>query len=597
MDLKNMSVPELRQYCLDNNLNFFDVLNSEDKPEAPKRKKVTSKRKPARKKTTRVRPRKKRSSLKNLVLDSLDEMRGVFSNGEDVSLDNFVGMLELDVQKGGYTPDSNCSLRGYVCSVLYEYAEESKFGRKYSKKITEPIKASELKKLLDLDFGEEGFRRIAGTLDSEIVETEYPLNEGIFQDENGEEFDIEGVKSWGSSHKSKIRGKLVELVRNHVISPIAEERRKLEQERVRLNSEMETSSEEQILDYEIKSGNPSPLMALKKWLKYTALNPSLEGADQELIQGIKIKHSNGKKSIVSFASEDSRKYFDNKLKLFFSKRPQQKELIEVKRNQNKSQKTAGLERKLNGINSSVGDIKNEFNYLGLEGPNFSSFFLLKGAFKDAKMKMGALLPEYSHRSSNLMASLIGAYPEDFSGAVVEERNVDELILLDFPKNPNFKIEPINSHYSVVFDSERIDLDDYQNLLDDIDKKLTSSHLSNRYNVSEKFIEAASERHVGKFDVVFLDYFGGIYERRDKALEILLRRRVSDRAILAATSNLNPRVNHKVLVPDIPDHFFDRVSKICEKEGIDINDLSDEQYKDGKNEMYFAAYELERNNSE
>ena len=175
------------------------------------------------------------------------------------------------------------------------------------------------------------------------------------------------------------------------------------------------------------------------------------------------------------------------------------------------------------------------------------------------------------------------------------RNIDDLILLDFVENENLKIAARDGGFYVEYPSGSMKLEDYHLLLGDLEESgATFGHLSSTYSIPEDLIKVISERPRTRFDVVFLDYVGTVYAKREKALEVLMNNRLKDRAVVAVTTNLNPAVNPKILSNRIPEHTLEQMIDASQGAECIIEDFEDTEYRDKRSSMYFVAYVIEKN---
>ena len=182
-----------------------------------------------------------------------------------------------------------------------------------------------------------------------------------------------------------------------------------------------------------------------------------------------------------------------------------------------------------------------------------------------------------------------------SDVKIVPRNIDELILLDFVEDEDLKVDYSNAILSVIHPSGNMGLDEYHGLLDELDLGgATLSHLSSKYSVPESLIKKISERPKTKFDVVFLDYVGTTSKKRERALEVLLARRLNDKAVVAITTNLNPSINPKIPLHQLPEYTFSQMLDFSHDAEYVVEDVEGGEYKDKVSNMNFFAYVVERN---
>ena len=156
--------------------------------------------------------------------------------------------------------------------------------------------------------------------------------------------------------------------------------------------------------------------------------------------------------------------------------------------------------------------------------------------------------------------------------------------------------------SVIYMGSSLPLDKYYQLLDVLDgnpNKISDEarlEVARRFNVSEGFIDAVDERYKYKFDVAFLDYFGGSYQKTGKAIERLLSRRMSDRGVFAVTTNVSPQINHtRGSSDEIAYSLFKKLANMESKTGVRFGRTDNLQYSDGESnhKMSFLIYEFTR----
>jgi hypothetical protein len=600
MDPKSMSISELRKYCVEQGLNFADVLiNGLPKPveaivkEPPKKrvKKVVESVKPQR-------------SAEDVVLSTLDMVRDAYG-GETISLSEFTVFLESELKREGATYNENCSIEGFSANVLYEYSESVKFGTAPArrKRLVDPVTADELAKLLRVDFGKEDNNRIAGTLSRSVVEDQYPLNEeGRLANERGS-YNIEGTKNWDGENKEKVRQFLVDSVLKNIVAERQREREQrleeLEAEKDDLSSRVaKTRPQKPSLKVKFESGNPSIAYAVRiQFIKGLMGGKGEEGWLRQ--HGAEVSDSDNKSFYIEFAKETDRDEFLKRWKKFGNTRRDiyNHSTMDVVRPRSQSG-NIGLESRLIDVKNEISEINEEgirLNYLGLEGPNFESYLRLFNALNQEGVKLSAVIPEYVHRFANLMRS-VSRYskPEAFEDVAIPNRNIDDLILLDFASDSKLGIDSQEGRFFVTYGDERISLEKYHELIDTMDQGgPTIKHLESVYGISAEFIAAAKKRPDKKFDVVFLDYLSGVSEKRKMAQRILLQKRLAEKAVVLTTSNLNPRMNHDLMVQDIPGYHLDNVLEIAEATNCDVGDFDDGTYKDGKTTMHYHGFVIQR----
>tara|TARA_Y100000034_G_scaffold96328_1_gene117244 strand:+ start:3542 stop:4813 length:1272 start_codon:yes stop_codon:yes gene_type:complete len=293
----------------------------------------------------------------------------------------------------------------------------------------------------------------------------------------------------------------------------------------------------------------------------------------------------------------------------------------------------------------ITDETDSLNYLGLEGPNFRSFLELAYSAKEKDVEINGTFVEYDNRTYNLMESIINSKlgKEVFKNSKMIFGDINTLLPLDFVKDPEVKFivnrkYPWNTDHGGIIEQKRdmvqyqdvdIDYEYYQAILDDIDKEgLTTQEILDKRadmeihkkhysfgmheGLEEPFIEMMMDRHEEKFDVVFLDYMGGVTDRFLWSLEQLIQRRVTDNAIVAVVHNRAP--HRKVKELDKENTFVDslnspeeeiinpnmRIQEIFERTQYNHKSLTEGityRGENGSQQMYFQAWYVERNRDE
>lgn len=247
------------------------------------------------------------------------------------------------------------------------------------------------------------------------------------------------------------------------------------------------------------------------------------------------------------------------------------------------------------------------SYLGLEGPRFGSFLPLAQDFQTRCKKLKGTFVEYDSRSYNLMQSVQKAELSDLlHDSTTLFGDIDDHILLDFAQDEAISIvrrdngvaNALYVKYSTRRGAEFVPIETYQAIIDGIESKKTVRELSRKHKVSEKFVSASSNRSKDKFDVVFLDYVGRITDKRKKAMESILKRRLNDRAIIAATINIASRINPLKSVgtaAQLPNAVFDQVIESSSAAGYSGRDILYLPYREnaGSDAMCFQAYYIEK----
>ncbi len=585
MDIKDMSLEELREYCISNNLNFLDVLINRETAEKKASKKKDKKLK---------RKSKKPRWAKDIVIHALDEVRSKHK-GRRINLSEFSSYVESDLENEGLSYWENCSLEDFVSKTLYRYAERVKFKTQgFTKNLENQVRAEELEDLLGVNFGSD-FGSIAGMLDAEHIRQNYPLSNGRFRNELGE-YNIAGEDSWDHEKKEGVREKLLEFAEGYVINKIEIERSEREEElrdEIRAaKQEIEENYNEQT-DFRVETPEKGVVITIRKNFIGYLRSRGLIGED-------KVRYEMSGNVITFSVDPEVSEEFYSSWQNF--KRKHSILLSESKEESVESQKTSRkrktLENRLKDLGLELGITerrKPRISYLGLEGPNFASYLKLSAFLEESDMEVRATVPEYVHRNANLMKSICNSgISRAFDDVEVVEGNVDDLILLDFAKDSNLKVVYRKDRKHIKYKDERLSIDEYHALLDEIDSEgSTPSHLSVKYGISDSFVAAASDRIGGKFDVVFLDYYKSFSDKTKSALELLLKRRTGDKVVVATTLNLNPKRNGEISTDEVPGFNFENMVTSAEDSGYEVLDFEEETYKIRQTPMYFSVYALEK----
>jgi len=605
---------EVREYCIKNDLSFHDYFKilDEDVTEdvITKVEKV--------KKPKRVYP-------KGIVLSILDE---VISSGkkEQITLDDLVRKVNREFKSIGYELAKNCPVKGFVSRVLYDKATEIKFKgenriKKYYRQLEDPVTEKDISKLLKLPLDLISRKHITGKLGKEYLLKNYPINNFSLSDRKNRAFDIEGWSSWDNPDKRNVRTSLQQIIKDHLIDDVLEERSKLTQTidvaEEALTDIGNVKKNRKIIAYSLKCAETGIYLDLKDRFLYRFI-PQDENP-----------HAEKNEFIIPFFNRRDRRNFDAEFKKYLRSKNKQvkrrikKEIIyEDFDDLDPVGELAEAAKLLSEKLLEEFDEGLEFNYLGLEGPGFGSYLKIFDAFHSNDLKLKAYIPEYRLREFNIMKSIVDAHNGNdlFSEVNLVRESIDDIILLDFVRDPRFKIQSDSRNRSerVIFESEdypRISIRTkvYYNLLDDLDNGSSNDELKDKYRkfeINDDFIKSLRNRYMGKFDVVFLDYYGGESKKRNRILDRLMTR-LKDRAVLAVTTNtsgnrynlINPKTQKKYTREELVEYQQEQMVERCINEGydLDLNNIINFEYdtvftggkgKEGK-KMHFAAYKLLR----
>jgi len=562
----------IREYCIKNGLDIYEFLRQREQPErileleGPKPESLI------RRAISKVR---KSSSSTHPLEEIVRETQKLFREYEVVS-------------------DLNCPLEGYVSEVLYEIAQSEKFRKEREPanrrklKISDPVTEQDLCAVLKINFDLDTIRRITGRINPDIIRREYPIINFRLADAKEISFNIDGSKCWEGKQKLLSRKLFMDFIDKHLL-PENNGREKISAQLIEVEAEIESlqrrPSEKTVTGYRISFQNE---------------RGSLIKFDRSDMPRITTKFRN-------LQVERSHKYFDLKV-------DDVTQLAELKKEIDRTNAQAlnrltitpirekrlipdlGLEalreqrRNLQRQNAVLGQQVPLF-YLGLEGPSFNSYFALLDLAESKGQRLKALIPEYQYREANLMESVVQAHADGhfFRETTVARRNIDDLILLDFARNPQVYIERKSFQSErVVYKDESLPIEQYHQLSERLEED--PRRLAKEFGVSQQFVEAVSDRYEGKLDIVFLDYVGGDTEKRHRVLQRLIRK-LNDKAVVAITTNVSQRINQGRDTPQIPQIQFEKIMKLKD---ICVQEVTDPYfYKDNQDEMCFIAYSLGR----
>lgn len=235
-------------------------------------------------------------------------------------------------------------------------------------------------------------------------------------------------------------------------------------------------------------------------------------------------------------------------------------------------------------------------YVGLEGPNFRSYLDLAKLGKENGFDIDGLFIENNNRSMNLMKSIAWVHREEFFKKFFLEGDINDLAILDFPKDRLKLSKGSNGEINVRYGGERIPLKDYYLFTRSLFRDSMTERNSKAYGVSKEFLDAIVNRFKGKFDIVFLDYMGGPSSKKYNTLKIIANNRLRDKAIIAVSYNIAPRVNPYERggeLNNIEDKLLDKAEEIFSSVGFNLLDFDTKSYKDSSDEMCFQVYSLKR----
>ena len=584
---------KLRKSAIENGTNVQDIIENEEEILEPTENHTSGTETNLANSVIESKQLKRKSN--NLIENSL---RNIGERGNSqITLDEIVN----EVNKSSRGETTNLIQKGEISKELYELAEERR-GVSQTTRNTGIVNPKNLAKVLGVDINESDSEHIVGILDEDYVKNNYQFNadDFAFADEEGVKSNIEGIRSWDSEEKEQARQILAVYVQEDLLNPLYEGKNKLESELESIQDELRTYNEKVQSGF-ILHAEPGILNALNR--NYS------EFKDMKRIPGVELDLSGEKRWEVRWTNKESKERieaFVKYLKEISNKnnplgKIKIKELKEKRKGGNKKElkeRSKNLTTKLNKL-----EAKERINYLGLEGPSFGSYFQLASLFElpeNQQLEFKAIIPEKGYRESNLMDSLVETYKGDeklnglFDNVeIVRQRNIDDLILLDFVKNPEISLKwkgTLEESIVRYGENEEIFLDNYHRLIDTIDQgsKKTDRELMKEYEISQEFLEATRDRYDEKLDIVFLDYLGGENEKKYAVTERLIPK-LADNSVLAITTNESNKVHKN---EDNPQWV-----RILETEEIDVEKHDNKSYKRGGSpkEMNIDVYHITKKN--
>ncbi|MAG38271.1 hypothetical protein CMI45_02710 [Candidatus Pacearchaeota archaeon] len=654
-DLKK-SPRELRAYCVENKLDIVDVLDEiEDLLANRTERRRTGRR--VKKKTKGKSDSHAPKSAREVIDDVQSEYRKQrFSYGTS-TLEEFSSRVEFDLEQNDLETNTSTSFQGFVANRLYESLFVNKYTpgdgkrrRRIRKKVKECLKITkdeDFSKFLWVTFDPESMDKIRGVLSRDYVRENYGFVDGdlvLLRDgEVVKEPSIEGTRSWYDPEKEETRKMLVDHVEKFLLSEIkgrtgvvdgtirtVRDERKILEDRIGEIREqiVEIGEGRRKLQFFMKGPNYRIDQFVKDVLGGRSRSSKVEGREVSE-RGTLVGEKNAQHLTITF---DLRTYtpslvgeFFEQYKKFIRSLPKS-ERGEFESNLNQILKDGILgEHAIQIKNREIGrcdfEIRKidtrerelverkkapvELNYLGLEGPNFTSFFKLHNALSSEGVSLRGVFPENGERAYNLMTSLIehGEFDGAFDSSEAVRADLDELLLLDFLNHPDVGVvqdtdEESDTSLRVKYKRESLSIDDYHSAIDRLEKESVKK-VAGHYDISEEFATIISNRPDYKFDIVFLDYVGRMTPRREKALETLVKRRLKDSAVVATTVNINPWVNPKRESGDaaeLNNNFLEIAWDAFTKNGYTPVDMAGREYNTdlaNKSNILFQIYPLKK----
>ena len=552
---------------------------------------------------------------------------------DEQSFDGFVRQIstKFDEQNISIGPDN--LPRGFISSVLYDYAQAKKSDVNGSidlrrAKINNPVTSDEVKRSLHVNFGEPVDDYIVGILDPKYVRNVYSLsNFGIVaRDSQGQEHqfpNIEGEKSWGGEEKNKVRDKWLEFVKGKLIVPLQDRINATEQSIGTRNEEI-AKLQKEVSEYERKKSSGQ---IRKVEYRFTGSRGDLDWLEGEFInrlpkskkQGIIFVRSEDKK-VITVVFERGAKTNPQQLFLevwgnFVTNSSNAKEIEENLKNITYKIDLSESSKRVSSSRSSISELEltlkqleetkqriGTINYLGLEGPNFASYLALASVLP-SQIRLIGTVGEYSYRRFNIMRGLQQGLDnaDVLRRCCLHQRNIDDLILLDFVRDPKVVLKTQRENREVWFTSRgkqrSISLASYNDIIRQLDQGIEPEEIAAKYIISHDFVHAIQEREKAKFDVAFLDYVGPFSPVKKLVLETLLKRRLSDECVIAVTFNASDYANHArssgVKASQVTDKMFTVIPEICKKYGFTALDFDFCDYQDSNDKMSFQTYHIKR----
>lgn len=566
-------VNEIQEYCIKHNISIFEYYEQQEE--------------------------KKKAHPEKIVKEVVETFKG--SEGL-VALEKIVETVEetLTDEDIDHRTIANSPLKGIVSNILYDMAQKEKNKtiekEGCNKKVKFPVRKTDLKKFLGINLTIASIDHVVGSLKPEYIRKNYKLNNNKLEDEDGKSYSIEGTKSWSGEQKRIAKEeKLCSLIQKEIIDPIIEQRTKVKEELTQVTDQMlepTTSQKKEHVGFMITFKEVGDYFNFKN-NKQSAFYRQLTE-----IKGAEIKATRESGVEITWENEEAKNKIDGVIKkIRNSTSPfihKKLEIANIEIKDDAKEEKDKLRARKRELEQTLNTLSNKkVTYLALEGANFGSYLVIKELLESNNLRMEAVIPEYDYREANLMASVKKAYPELFPETQIILKDVNELILLDFPKSSGLEIKylPEQGGDHVMSHGKRVlPLKEYHKLLKDLDQGKDKAGIAAKYNVTKTFLEAANNRYKGTFDIVFLDYYCGETPRRQLSLKKLTSR-LSDEAIIAVTTNLAKRVSRGQDPRTLLEKQFDMLKDMEELEVLNY-EVKDE-YKDSKEPMGLIVYHVKK----
>lgn len=648
---------KLRSYCVGRKVSLIDVL---DQIDALISDNVNNKSKDDKLNISRLKRRISVCAPRNIyrvirkVNAEYREKR--FSYGS-ITLEDFAKRVDFDLEKNDLKVGVETTFSGFVANRLYDtivlkkyHPKDKKRRKRIKKKVPEhlrKIKDEDFSKFLWITFDSVSMELVRGKLPENYVADNYRMiNEEIVLLKGNEMVkhpSIEGTRNWVDPSKDETRKMITNYIDSYLLNnlrgkaevvettltTIISERGKIEERINKLNEEIRDMSEKKrYLIFSLEGPNYRVNQFVKNILGGRSKSANLSGRKviEDTIataEGFKRKVDvtfdlrivslpgfdtfvKGYKEFINSLPENERGSLNSNLDTILRNGILSENLIASKDNE-----ISLCQRELDKLTlkeSEISQMRNSpknLNYLGLEGPNFSSFLKIYGLLSKYGIGLKGVIPENSERLYNLMNSLArhDNFREYFRDVKIARADLDELILLDFVNSPLVRLErePTKDEdlkLGVRYKEDLIGLDQYYLALDSLETEGVEK-TSKKFGISPEFASIISDRYKDKFDIVFLDYVGRMTSKRQLALEVLVRRRLNSNAIIATTTNasarVNPRgesggmeqINNNILEISF-DAFINNGYTPIEREGLEYN-----KSKSASDGMIFQVYYIKK----
>ncbi len=612
---------KLRQYCIDHGLNYGEELRKQltSPRDAYKKSQQSVSSPPVQLATPSTKPEKLTAIVspapvsirpaEDLVVETLDQLR----NSKSLPQIYLKQVVELFNAKNPQL-DTSCSPTGFVSGVIYQYALKTSSAKTFNS-------PEELKQALGMPFSEDSLKHILGILPDEYIMTHYPLNTDpefkypAFVTTKGSDYSIEGTKMWSTESKRLVRALFLEKVQDLIRGfHNAQETQKtlIDTKIADMTRQTKTVSKEH-LTFEFLFNQKGGFFTFSNSYLRDHVSKDVSLMKKYNERYTVTKNSSERKIIFTFKDVETRDTMLAHWNAYVLKdRLSYASKVKVSPADNhKNEKTIDrLQSAIDNLKLERQELLNQklhASYLGLEGVTFGSYLGLHALCAQEKTPLDSIIFEYDKRSANIMQSIIRANPQQaLCNVHVYNRNIDDAILLDFPSHDLFSLSKSDDEWLVKYTNDNststaplMTLSLYQSLIDAKSRRQTDSHLAREYRVSQGFLDVLSRRDTRQFNIVFLDYVGGLndMEKKKLVLDSLFKRRLTDNAIIGITINTSPYINRVVSAADIPDLSKEFLESIIHTHNYTIVEKPViEPYANPKSSMLFMCYHVKKTNA-